>query len=136
MDAVEMGRRRWQNVPPEERSNLSRLAALARWSRATESDLVEARARAAKAREARTKTLAARLLGVDVSELTDVDVEILSSAKFRSLKSKEQSEYWKQLRQGHLVRTTCADARRAIAATVVHPASFRIVAEAENAHRS
>lgn len=104
MDASEMARRRWQNVPPEVRSTLARSAALVRWSRATEIDLFKARARAAKAREFRAKARAARLLGVELSDLAGLKVRVLPRSEFRRLKTREQNEYRKQLRKKILAR--------------------------------
>jgi hypothetical protein len=55
MKASDMARRRWKNVSPEERSRLTRSAALARWASAGESEFIKARSRAATAREVRTR---------------------------------------------------------------------------------
>ena len=104
MTSSEMAHRRWQNVTAEDRSKHAHHAAFIRWSRATQADLSEARARAAKAREARTKMLAARLLGVDVSKLAEVRVEVISSSEFRRQKSQEQAEYWEQMRKQQIAR--------------------------------
>ena len=67
-----MGRKRWLNISAEERSSLARSAAQARWANATEHDLQMARIRARAAREARTRKLTAKTLGVDVSKLSRV----------------------------------------------------------------
>jgi hypothetical protein len=136
MDSAEMARLRWRNVPPEVRSNLARRAALARWAHASETELAEARARAANARVARTKILAARLLGVDPSKLAEMKVDVLPASKFRKRKSQEQAEYWKRLRQEHLERAVYVDQKRASRAAVVHPDSFRMMAATENGNGS
>lgn len=99
MDAAEMARRRWQNVSVEDRSALARRAAYLRWDHVTESDIAKARDRAAHARQIRTKMVAARLLGVAVSKLADLNVKNVSPSEFRIQKSQEQAEYWKQLRE-------------------------------------
>lgn len=132
MDSSEMARRRWRNVSTQERSRLARSAALARWSLATELDRAKARTGAARAREARARALAARLLGIDASDLTDVSVEVLGSSEFRRRKSKEQNEYWMRLQEEPLPRTTCVDPEHARGAAVIHPASFRLAAGSVN----
>ena len=136
MDASEMARRRWENVSPQERSRLARSAALVRWANATKHDLAMARARAAKAREARTRATAARLLGVDVSDLAGVNVKVVSRSWLRSQKSREQAMYWRQLREGPRPRPVCVDPKRARRATIVHPPSFRMFTGSANGSRS
>ena len=136
MNASEMARRRWENVPPEERSRLTRSAALARWAGAGESELAKARSRAAMAREARTRQLAARLLGVDFSSLTGVKVEIIRSSEFRNRKRKEQTDYWKKIRRETSIRATCVAPERARQSTVVHPTSFRMFVKSDDGDRS
>jgi len=136
MDAAEMARRRWQDVSIEDRSELARRAAHARWDHATDSDMAKAKARAAHAREARTKILAARLLGVDVSKLADLKVKILSSPEFRSRKSQEQAEYWKQLREAAPPRAAYIDQTHARRVAIVHPPSFHLAVGTEHGRRS
>lgn len=99
MNASEMARRRWENVSPEERSRLTRSAALARWANAGKGEFKRARSRAATAREVRIRQLAARLLGVDFSSLTGVKVEVIRSSEFRNRKRQEQIDYWRKLRK-------------------------------------
>jgi hypothetical protein len=125
LNASEMARRRWEKVPQEERSSLARRAALLRWANATESDFLAAKARAAIARQVRTRILAARLLGVDPSKLSNVKVEVLSSSEFRNRKSQEQAEYWKDLREKSLEHVAHVEQRRARTAAIVRPTSFR-----------
>lgn len=135
-DASEMARRRWENVSPGQRTKLARAAALARWANATEDDRGMARTRAAHARELRTRKLAAKLLGVEFSKLADVSVKVISRSEFRSRKSQEQNEYWKTLREDSSVRVTCVNPDRARDATIVHPASFRMVPAGSDESRS
>jgi hypothetical protein len=85
-----------------------------------------ARGRAAKAREARTRILAARLLGVDLSDLTDINVEVVHCSELRVRKAEEQSEYWRRLREKRSPRAVCVDPKRATESAVIHPASFRM----------
>jgi hypothetical protein len=136
MDASEMARRRWENVSPEDRSRLTRSAALARWANAGERELTKARSRAATAREVRTRQLAARLLGVDFSTLIGIKVEIISSSEFRNRKRKEQADYWRKLRKETSTRTTGVAPERTRQATVMHPASFRMFVKPGNGDRS
>jgi len=136
MDASEMARRRWENVLAEERSRLTRSAALARWANAGEHELTRARSRAATAREVRTRQLAARLLGVDFSTLTGIKVEIIRSSEFRNRKRKEQTDYWRKLRKETSTRTTCVAPERTRQATVMHPTSFRMFVKPGNGDRS
>jgi hypothetical protein len=137
MDSAEMARRRWQDVSSKDRSTLARGAAFARWAHATESDLAKARARAANAREARNKILAARLLGLDVSKLADLNVKFVSPSEFRSQKSQEQADYWKRLRQEkNSTPAAYVDQSPARRAPIVHPASFRLAAGPEHGKRS
>jgi len=132
-----MARRRWENVSPEERSRLTRSAALARWANAGEGELTWARSRAAMAREVRTRQLAARLLGVDSSTLTGVKVGIIRSSEFRNRKRQEQTGYWRKLRkETPLVRATCIAPERARRATVIHPTSFPMIVKSGNGDRS
>lgn len=135
LNASEMARRRWEKVPQEERSSLARRAALLRWANATEGDFLAARARAAIARHVRTRILAARLLGVDPSKLSNVKVEVLSSSEFRNRKSQEQAEYWKDLREKSLELVAHVDQRRARTAAIVRPTSFRLNGK-ESANRT
>jgi hypothetical protein len=136
MNASEMARRRWENVPAEERSRLARTAALARWASAGESELARARSRAAKAREVRTQELAARLLGVDFSTLTGVKVEIIRSSEFRDRKNKEQTDYWRRLREETPPRAIFVDPKRTTPSTVIHPKSFCMSVKPGNGGRS
>jgi hypothetical protein len=136
MNASEMARRRWENVSPEERSRLTRSGALARWANAGERELTRARSRAATAREVRTRQLAARLLGVDFSTLTGIEVEIIRSSEFRNRKRKEQADYWRKLRKETPVRATCVAPERAKKATVILPTSFRMIVKPGNGDRS
>jgi hypothetical protein len=136
MNASDMARRRWENVPPEERSRLTRSAALTRWASAGESELAKARSRAATAREVRTRQLAARLLGVDFSSLTGLKVEIIRSSEFRNRKRKEQTNYWRKIRKETSTRATCVAPERARQSTVIHPTSFRIFVKSDNGDRS
>jgi hypothetical protein len=136
MNASEMARRRWENVPAEERSRLAHTAALARWAGAGEGELARARSRAARAREVRTWELAARLLGLDFSSLTGVKVEIIRSSEFRSRKDQEQTDYWRTLREETPVRATSVDPKRTTPSTVIHPKSFRMSVKPGNDGRS
>ena len=136
MDASEMARRRWENVSPEERSRLTRSAALARWASAGESELIKARSRAATAREVRTRQLAARLLGVDFSSLTGVKLRIIRSSEFRNRKRKEQTDYWRKIGKETSIRATCVAPERARQSTVIHPRSFRMFVNPGNGDRS
>jgi len=136
MNASDMARRRWENVSPEERSRLTRSAALARWASAGEAELAKARSRAATAREVRTRQLAARLLGVDFSSLTGVKLEIVRSSEFRNRKRKEQTDYWRRILKETSIRATCVAPERARQSTVVHPTSFRMFVKPDNADRS
>jgi len=136
MNASDMARRRWENVSPEERSRLTRSAALARWASAGESELAKARSRAATAREVRTRQLAARLLGVDFSTMTGVKVEIIRSSEFRNRKRKEQTDYWRKIRKETSIRATCVAPERARQSTVIHPTSFRMFVKSDNGDRS
>jgi hypothetical protein len=136
MNASDMARRRWENVSLEERSRLTRSAALTRWARAGESELAKARSRAAKAREVRTRQLAARLLGVDFSSLTGLKVEIIRSSEFRNRKRKEQIDYWRKIRKETSIRAICVGPERARQSTVIHPTSFRIFVKSDNGDRS
>ena len=139
MNASEMARRRWKNVSPEERSRLTRSAALARWANAGESELAKARSRAANAREVRTRNLAARLLGVDFSSLIGVKVEIIRSSEFRHRKRQEQIDYWRKIRKETSSRATGVAPERTRQSTVIHPASFRMLVKPvkpDNADRS
>jgi len=131
-----MARRRWENVSPEERSRLTRSAALARWASAGESELAKARSRAATAREVRTRRLAARLLGVDFSSLIGVKVEVVRSSEFRNRKRNEQTDYWRKLRKETSIKATCAAAKRTRQSTVIHPTSFRMSVKPGNGDRS
>jgi hypothetical protein len=131
-----MARRRWENVSPEERSRLTRSAALARWASAGESELIKARSRAARAREVRSRQLAARLLGVDFSALTGVKVEIIRSSEFRNRKRKEQIDYWRKLRKETSIGATCVAPERTRQSTVIHPTSFRMSVRPDNVDRS
>ena len=135
MNASEMARRRWENVPPEERSRLTRSAALARWASADESELAKARSRAATAREVRTRNLAARLLSVDFSSLTGIKVEIIHSSEFRNRKREEQTDYWRKIRKETSVRATCVARERTRQSTVIHPTSFRMCVKSDHAGR-
>jgi hypothetical protein len=135
LNASEMARRRWGKVPQEGRSSLARRAALLRWANATESDFLAAKARAAIARQARARILAARLLGVDPSKLSNVKVEVLSSSEFRHRKSQEQAEYWKNLREKRLEHVAHVDQRRAKTAAIVRRTSFRLNGK-ESANRT
>ena len=125
LNASEMARRRWEKMTQEERSNLARRAALLRWANATERDFLAARARAAVARQVRTRILAARLLSVDPSKLSNVKVEVLSSSEFRNRKAQQQAEYWRDLREKSLEHVAHVDQRRARTAAIVRPTSFR-----------
>jgi hypothetical protein len=136
MDASEMARRRWENVSSEERSRLTRSAALARWASAGEGELKRARFRAATAREVRARQLAARLLGVDFSTLIGVKVEIIRSSEFRDRKSKEQTDYWRKIRKETSIRATSAASERTRESTVIHPTSFRMSVRPDNGDRS
>ena len=131
-----MARRRWQNVSPEERSRLTRAAALARWANADESEMTRARARAATAREVRARQLAAGLLGVDFSTLTGLKVEIVCSSEFRNRKRKEQTDDWRKIRKKTYITTTSVAAERTRQSTVIHPRSFRMLVKPGNADRS
>ena len=101
----------------------------------TESDFLAAKARAAIARQVRTRILAARLLGVDPSKLSNVKVEVVSSSEFRNRKSQEQAEYWKDLREKSLEHVAHVDQRRARTAAIVRPTSFRLNGK-ESANRT
>jgi hypothetical protein len=136
MDASEMARRRWENVSPEERSRLTRSAALTRWASAGESELAKARSRAATAREVRTRQLAARLLSVEFSSLTGVKVEIIRSSQFRHRKRQEQIDYWRKIRKDTSIRATCVAPERTRQSTVIHPTSFRMCVKPDHADRS
>lgn len=136
MNASEMARRRWENVLPEERSRLTRSAALARWASAGEGEFKRARSRAATAREVRARQLAARLLGVDFSTLIGVKVEIIRSSEFRDRKSKEQTDYWRKIRKETSIRATCVAPERARESTVIHPTAFRMSVRPDNGDRS
>ncbi len=136
MNASEMARRRWENVSPEERSRLTRSAALARWAGAGESELTKARSRAATAREVRARQLAARLLGVDFSTVAGIKVETIRSSEFRSRKRKEQTDYWRKIRKEASIRATCAAPERTRQSTVIHPTSFRMFVKSDNGDRS
>jgi hypothetical protein len=136
MNASDMARRRWENVSPEERSRLTRSAALARWASASESDLAKARSRAATAREVRARQLGARLLGVDFSTLTGIKVEIIHSSEFRNRKRKEQTDYWRKIRKETSIGAACAAPERARQSTVIHPTSFRMSVKIDNGNRS
>ena len=136
MNASEMARRRWENVSPEERSRLTRSAALARWASAGESELIKARSRAAAAREVRARQLAARLLGVDFSSLTGVKLKIIPGSEFRNRKRKEQTDYWRKIQKETSMRATCAAPERARQSTVIHPTSFRMFVKSDNGARS
>jgi hypothetical protein len=136
MNASEMARRRWQNVSADERSQLARTAALARWASADEGELARARSRAARAREVRTKQLAARLLRVDFSTLTGVKVEIIRSSEFRNRKSQEQTDYWRELRKGTSIRANFFTAERTRQSTVIHPMSFRMFVKPDIGNKS
>lgn len=134
MDAVEMARRRWQDVSIEDRSALARRAAHARWDHATDSDMAKAKARAAHAREVRTKIIASRLLAVDISKLADLKVKAVSPSEFRCRKSQEQAEYWKQLREEPPPRAAYID-QHARPTAIVHPASFHLAVGTEHGRR-
>jgi hypothetical protein len=136
MNASEMARRRWENVSTEERSRLTRSAALARWARAGEGEFKRARSRAAMAREVRAMQLAARLLGVDFSTLTGVKVEIMRISEFRNRKRKEQTDYWRKTRKETSIRATCVAPERTRQSTVIHPTSFRMFVKPGNGDRS
>ena len=136
MDASEMARRRWENVSPEERSRLTRSAALARWTSAGESELTRARSRAAAAREVRTRQLAAQLLGVDFSTLTGVKVAIIRSSEFRNRKRQEQTDYWRKLRKKTSIGATSVATERTKQSTVIHPRSFRMSVKPGNGDKS
>jgi hypothetical protein len=136
MNASEMARRRWKNVSPEERSRLTRSAALTRWANAGEGEFKRARSRAATAREVRTRQIAARLLGVDFSTLTGVKVEIIRSSEFRNRKRKEQSDYWRRIRKETSIRATRAAPERTRQSTVIHPTSFRMFVKPGNGDSS
>ena len=136
MNASEMARRRWENVSPEERTRLTRSAALARWASAGEGESIKARSRAATAREVRTRQLAARLLGVYFSTLTGVKVEIIRSSEFRNRKRKEQTDYWRKIRRESFVRATSVAPERTRRSTVIHPTSFRTSVKLDNGDKS
>ena len=136
MNASEMARRRWANVSPEERSRLTRSAALTRWARAGEGEYKRARSRAATAREVRTRQLAARLLGVDFSSLTGVKLKIIPSSEFRNRKRQEQTGYWRKIRKDTSIRATGVAPDRARQSTVIHPTSFRMLVKPGNGARS
>ena len=99
MNASQMARRRWLGVSSEQRTKLASIAALARWASATEKDREAARDRVAKARSVRARIVAARFLGVDPSELSEISVKTISPSKFRHRKDHEQQLYWDNLRQ-------------------------------------
>ena len=99
MTAAEMARKRWENVTPQQRSELARSAALARWAAADENDFAMARNRARFARAVRATKLLARTLGVEVSELDNVNARLVSAAKFRQEKTREQNEHWRAVRK-------------------------------------
>lgn len=136
MNASEMARRRWENVSPEERSRLTRSAALARWADAGEDEFERARSRAASARAVRTRKLAARLLRVDFSILTGVKVEIVHGSEFRNRKRAEQTDYWKEIRKETSTSATCVTPERTKRSMVMRPTSFRMSAKPGNGVRS
>jgi hypothetical protein len=126
MDASEMARRRWLNVPAEERSRITRAAAQARWSSATKQDLEMARIRARAARNARTRKLIAQTLGVDVSKLSNVKAELVTASKFRKQKSREQNEHWTALREQRPHTAVHIQPERARRAVLAYPATFSL----------
>ena len=129
-----MARKRWANISAKERTAIARAAAQARWAAATKHDFEMARLRARAAREARTKQLVAKALGVSVSDLDGVEVELIDASTFRRKKTEEQNKYWKSLRKRKPLDTAYIHAlhRRARSVKIVHPTGFSLIADRKN----